>query len=78
MSREIPMIMERFKAKSKKYDEVVIRSAGNRFYEVVGIKRKGKCEYIEPITDRPRSLRWARMVLRDNAEILDGLPVALS
>lgn len=77
MSRLNPKVAERFKAKSKKYDEVAIRSVGNRYYEIVGIKRKGKGEYIEPVTDRPCSLRKARISIWDYAEIQDGLPVII-
>ena len=77
MSRLKPLVGERFKAKSKKYDEITIHSIGNHLYEIIGIKVKGNCEHIESITNKPHSLSMARLAIWDYAEVQDGLPVKM-
>lgn len=74
MSRLKPLVRERFKAKSTKYNAVSIRYSGENLYAIVGIKKNGHAEYIEEISEY-LPLKLAREAMWDYADVQDGLPV---
>lgn len=74
MSRLKPLVRERFKSKSARYNAVAISYYGNNLYVIVGIAKEEHCEYIIKISE-PLSLKLARKAIWDYAEIQDGLPV---
>ena len=74
MSRVKPLVRERFKAKSTRYNVVSIRYSGENLYEIVGIKKIGHVEHIEGISER-LPLKLAREAMWDYADVQDGLPV---
>lgn len=77
MSRLKPLVRERFKSFSSKYDEVAIRYDGNNLYRIVGFKKVLRSEFIEPVSG-PMTLKMARKAMWDYAEVQDGLPVKVT
>ena len=74
MSRLKPLVRERFKSKSARYNAVAIAYSGHNLYAIVGIAKNGHCEYISEISEH-LPLKLARKAIWDYAEIQDGLPV---
>ena len=74
MSQLKPLVGERFKSKSQKYQKVAIHYEGNRLYAIVGIKKVGNCEYIETIS-ASCPLKVARDAMWNYAEVQDGILV---
>ena len=74
MSRLKPLVRERFKAKSTRYNAVSIRYSGKNLYAIVGIKKIGHAEYIEEISEH-LPLKLAREAMWVYADVQDGLPV---
>lgn len=74
MSRLKPLVRERFKSKSVRYNAVAIAYSRHNLYAIVGIKKDDNCEYISEISER-LPLKLAREAIWDYAEIQDGLPV---
>lgn len=74
MSRLKPLVRERFKSKSARYNAVAIAYSGHNLYSIIGIAKDGHCEYIREISEQ-LPLKLAREAIWDYAEIKDGLPV---
>lgn len=74
MSRLKPLVRERFKAKSSKYQEVAIHYSGGNTYAVIGIKKVGHCEWTEEISEK-MPLKMARAAIWEYAQVQDGLPI---
>ena len=74
MSRLKPLVRERFKSKSERYEEVAIRYSGKKLYSIVGIRKDGHCENIEEISEH-LPLKLAREAIWRYAIVQDGLPV---